>query len=459
MQAVENNEGFIKTGYLDLLKVALPISLGSFVQFIVVFVDNLFLSKVGINELNGAGLSGMIYVTMLMLGVGLASGAQIIMARRNGEKHFKEVGQVLINSLFLGLILAGVLFVLLKYVSPFFLDDWLRSPIIDDNVNRFLGIRSWGMFVSIIALVLMSFYMAIAKTIVLVYATVATALINVVLDYLLIFGHYGFPELGLEGAAYATVMAEVIGLSIIIAYMIFKRTDQKFDLKGALKIFNLSRTWKILYLSFPIMVQQVLALATWSVFFFLVEKLGDTELMVSNIIRNLYMLAFVSVMGLAQTTKTYVSTLIAEKRQAMLRPVINRLILLNLCGIVVLSHGLWLYPEYLAGLFTSNVDSVAKVATIIEQSKNTMFVIVPAMVIFAFSSIFLNTVEGSGRTWIAMLIELVSIMFYLGMTYYMTVMNPKPIHVVWMNDYGYFGIIGVLSFLFLQFSNWKYHKV
>jgi Na+-driven multidrug efflux pump len=284
-------------------------------------------------------------------------------------------------------------------------------------------------------------------------------LINVVLDYLLIFGHYGFPELGLEGAAYATVMAEVIGLSIIIAYMIFKRTDQKFDLKGALKIFNLSRTWKILYLSFPIMVQQVLALATWSVFFFLVEKLGDTELMVSNIIRNLYMLAFVSVMGLAQTTKTYVSTLIAEKRQAMLRPVINRLILLNLCGIVVLSHGLWLYPEYLAGLFTSNVDSVAKVATIIEQSKNTMFVIVPAMVIFAFSSIFLNTVEGSGRTWIAMLIELVSIMFYLGMTYYMTVMNPKPIHVVWMNDYGYFGIIGVLSFLFLQFSNWKYHKV
>lgn len=452
MKAVSTSDGNIRTGYLDLLIVALPIALGTFVQFIVVFVDNLFLSWVGINELNGAGLSGMIYVTLLMLGVGLASGGQIIMARRNGEKHFKEVGQVLVNTLFLGILLAGILFVLLKFVSPLLMDDWLQSDTIANHVNRFLDIRSWGMFVSIIALVLMSFYMAIAKTIVLIYATVTTAIINVILDYLLIFGNFGFPRLGLEGAAYATVMAEIVGLLIIIGYMIFKKTDKKYDLRQALRIFNLSRTLKILFLSFPIMVQQVMALATWSAFFFMVEKLGEAELMVSNVIRNLYMLAFVSVMGLAQTTKTYVSTLIAEKRQHMLQPVMKKLILLNICGIVILSHGLWLYPEWLAGLFTSEPG-------IILQAKKTMLVIVPAMFIFAFSSIFLNTVEGSGRTWIAMVIELISVFFYLGMTHYMTVTNPKPVHVVWMNDYGYFGIIGLLSFLFLKFSNWKYHKV
>jgi Na+-driven multidrug efflux pump len=75
------------------------------------------------------------------------------------------------------------------------------------------------------------------------------------------------------------------------------------------------------------------------------------------------------------------------------------------------------------------------------------------------TSILLNTIEGSGRTRQAMRIELGTIAIYLTLVYFITIVHPQEIHVIWMSDYLYFGALGIFCWLYLRYSNWKYTAV
>ena len=195
-------------------------------------------------------------------------------------------------------------------------------------------------------------------------------------------------------------------------------------------------------------VQLVLSLGIWTVFFLLIEKLGEKQLQASHIIRTTYLLALVSIMGFTQTTRTVVSTLIAEKRQSDLWPAMKRLMWLNFAGIIILIHGLLLYPEWLAHFFTADAE-------VIQYTRQCMAVVFPALLCFSFTSILLNTVEGSGNTFAGMLIEMLTTVGYIWLTYYLTITNPQPVHIVWMADWLYFSGIGIFSIIYLKTSNWR----
>lgn len=448
---MSNNQSLDISTY-GLLKVAIPISLGGFVQFIVVLTDNAFLSRVGMNVMNGAGLGSMLFITLIMLGIGLASGSQIIIARRNGTGLFEQIGQVFSNTLLLSIIMGiALLGLMLCTMTPLF-NFLVESDEVRNYMSSYMSIRFFGMAVYMPALVITSLYMGIAKTRVLIYSTLITAGVNLGLDWMLIFGEWGAPKLGIRGAAIATVVAEILNLIFLIVYLRRDSIWQKFSIWKHLKSLSFSESGRILSLSAPIMGQQVAALATWTVFFMFIEKLGEKELMSSQIIRFMYMMVFVTIMGVSQTTKTYVSGLIAEKRQDQLNHVLLKLVLLNFVGMIIFSHGMLLYPNFITSIFSQDAE-------VLFLTKKSMFTVIFAFLIACFSSVFLNAVEGCGKTKIAMVIEIGASVSYLALTYYVTVVSPKPIYLVWMNDYLYFGSIAIASLLVLRFSNWKYVNV
>lgn len=441
------------TSYSSLLRIALPLSLGAFVQFLVVLTDNLFLVRVSETALNGAGNGGMLYITAVMLGVGLSAGLQIMAARRKGANELKEIGSWLGVGLRLSVFLGAVLYLLFWSFDQWLYVHLLRSEEILDTMKSFLRVRSIGLFVYMPLLMFTGFYTGIAKTRILMFSMGLTAGINILFNWLLIFGNGPFPAMEHEGAALATLIAESCGLVFLATYTLVVYRKAPYHLLEGLFTRVKGMQKQLLLLSYPLMIQQVLALATWTTFYFLVEKVGGMELKVSHIVRNTYMLAFVTVMGIGHTTRTVVSTLIAENRQADLAPTIQRLIFLNLGGVALLCHGLLLYPEALAGLFFPVGDPGIVPLT---QSFQVVFF---AISIFAISSVLLNTVEGSGRTRQGMFIEIASIATYLFFVYQVTVVSPQPIHIIWMTDYVYFAVLGILALLYLRFSNWKYTQV
>jgi Na+-driven multidrug efflux pump len=180
--------------------------------------------------------------------------------------------------------------------------------------------------------------------------------------------------------------------------------------------------------------------------------MGETELQSSFIVRNMYSLVYVSVGGFSTTAKTYISGLIAERRQSELHTAMRRLMLLNLLGIVIMSHGLWLYPEWIAQQFSSD-------PMVIQQTADIMLVILPALMIFSVTSILLATVEGSGNTIAGFLVEIATVIIYIASAYTMVYNWHWPIHLVWIAVIVYFIALGFFSLLFLWNGKWKWKEI
>lgn len=434
-----------------MLGVALPVSLGIFVEFIVVFTDNYFVSRIGENAMSAAAFVGLIYLTLTMIGVGMSNAVQILVARKRGEEKLQEVGEVVSNGLWLSVLIAFAQFAILFWLVPPLLDNVLSSQEIIAYMKAFIAFRAWGFFAHTPLLVLEAFWSGIARTRVMIYTVLITAGVNVVLDYGFVFGAWGFPNLGMPGAALATFLAESAALIFLLTYTLKHEVSRYYNVVHRL-FSRVTRYTALLFrLGGPISLQMVLALGIWSVFYEFVESMGERELNSSFIVRNLYMLCYVSVGGFSTLTKTYVSGLIAEKRQHELVPVARYIMFMNFCGILLVSHGLWLYPEFIAGTFTDDPYTIA-------QAVDIMHIVLPAMLTFSCTSIMLAMVEGSGNTVAGFAVELLTTCAYIACAWCFVYELHWPIHLVWTADYVYFLLIGLLSLVFLWNGKWK-HKV
>jgi MATE family multidrug resistance protein len=444
----------------SMAKIALPVSLGIFVQFIVVFIDNYFVAQIDGNAMSAVAFVGLIYLTLAMLGVGLGNATQILVARRKGAGEYVAVGHVLGNSFWLAFVVGIIQFMLLYFLMPSVIDNAIESPEVRAYMHEFITWRSIGFVVYTPLLVLDSFWSGIAKTRVLIYMTLITSTLTIGLDYALVFGNFGFTAMGVEGAGIATVTAECCAFLFVLIYTLLYHNEsvnreqhpEGYAIRKWLFKMPRQHTKSLVKLGGPIALQMVLSLGIWTVFYEFVESMGEPELQASFIVRNMYSLVYISVGGFSTVTKTYISGLIAERRQGELHTAMKRLMLLNLAGIVVLTHGLWLYPEWIAQRFTQD-------QLVIQQTIDTLLIVLPAMLIFSFTSIMLATVEGSGNTIAGFIVEIATVTVYLTSAYFMVYEWHWPIHLVWTADIIYFIALGLFSLLFLWNGKWKWKEV
>jgi putative MATE family efflux protein len=444
----------------SMAKVALPVSLGIFVQFIVVVIDNYFVAQIDGNAMSAVAFVGLIYITLAMIGVGLGNAAQILIARRKGQGEYAIVGQVLGNAFLMAFAVGLVQFLLLFFLMPQIINHTIESSEVKSYMHEFITWRAIGFLVYTPMLVLNSFWSGIAHTRVLLYMTLITSLVTITLDYALIFGHLGFSARGVEGAGIATVTAECCAFVFVLIYTLRHsdtqlhalRPDASYDVNRRLFFGSSAHTFQLVRLGGPIALQMVLSLGIWTVFYEFVESMGENELQSSFIVRNMYSLVYVSVGGFSTAAKTYISGLIAESRQSELHTAMKRLMLLNLCGIVLMSHGLWLYPEWIARQFTQDPE-------VIRQTIDIMLIVLPAMLTFSVTSIMLATVEGSGNTIAGFLVEIFTVAIYIVAAYLMVYVWHWSIHWVWTADWVYFIALGFFSMLFLWNGKWKWKTI
>jgi putative MATE family efflux protein len=434
------------------MKMALPIMFGTFVSFIVVLIDNAFLSHYGgADDFNAAGIGGLIYIALFMLGLGLSSGAQIMIARRNGEKRYREIGNLFNHTLVILLLLAAVLWALLYFILPELLAHTISSDTIYFKLQEFFKYRPWGFFVSFVNLALIAFYVGIGKTQVLVWTMLITSLANVGLDYALIGGHWGAPKMGIGGAALASLISEATAMVFAVLYTVFNKSIRQYCLLRYFKIYQYLLR-KILGFSWPLMVQQGISLAAYAIFFNFIEQIGPTQLEASNVMRNLYLLVLVPVLGFSSVTKTYVSHLIAENRQSMIYPVLKKITILNVVLTGVIMGVVLLWPRPIMAVINDN-------GVVVEQAVSILYTVWGAPILYAFSVVVFSLISGSGDTYAALLIESGIIIVYLGTVYYLSIVQESSLTTVWLCEYLYFGLLGIVSWLFVRSGRWENIKV
>jgi len=435
----------LSTSYRAILKLALPVSAGTFTQFLVVLTDNFFLSQVSDATLNGAGNAGILYITLAMVGQGLSSFGQILIARRVGEGR-TERALVLLRTGLLGMFLIGLSLVSVVQLGlDFGFASVFRDAATGDVFTSFMTVRKWGFLPGFAMLMMYAYFMGTARSKVLMVSMIAVGLVNIVGDALLIDGVW---TMGAQGAAWASFFAECTGASILLLAII--RTH-----RGAFwekRFLNQEEIWHWFKLALPLVLQLTLTLGTWSMFFFLVEQVGILELKVSHVARNYFMLAFTVSQGVQQTTRTFVSTLLGEQRGTDIPVVLKRLFTVNIIGIVALSHGLFFYPEFLAAPFFDDPEGL-------QAAGKTLPVIFLAMLIYSASSVMLSAIQGSGHTRTALAIEVSAILIYSFFAFSLTLWWPQPVWRIWWVEFSYFTSMGAGCAWFLLRRDWRSKQI
>jgi putative MATE family efflux protein len=433
--------------YKNIWKIAFPIIISGIAQNVVNVTDTMFLGQLSNVALGAGGNAGIFYFVLVITGMGFTTGAQIIIGRRNGEGNYSQIGKVFDHCLYFIIPLGILLFFFMEFLSPFLLEAITHSPLILEASIEYINYRAFGILFSFINFSFIAFYVGTTKTKILMPVTFLMMLTNVFLDYSLIFGNFGFPEMGIKGAAIASVISEGAALLFLVVYT-YKQVDiKKYNLFG-FRNFDKAIFNRIFKVGSPIMLQNFLSLSSWFIFFMIIEKLGEKELAISHIIRSIYMVLMIPLFGFSSATNTLVSNLIGQGNSDKVLPLINKVVVLSLLSTTfVLVFNLF-FPKDMIGFYTNDI-------ALIKEALPTLNVVSGTMFFFAIAFILFNGVSGTGNTNKSLLIELITISIYLAVTYYIAIELKSSLPIVWCSEFIYFGLLGFLSFVYLKWGNWK----
>jgi Na+-driven multidrug efflux pump len=216
--------------------------------------------------------------------------------------------------------------------------------------------------------------------------------------------------------------------------------------------FNSNAIKNILKVSSPLMLQGAIALGTWTLFFMMLEQRGVFELTVSQNIRSIYFLAFVPIWGFAGTTKTYVSQYLGNGKAELIPVLQKRIQILTTLFLLISFHGAVLYPETLVSWINPEEAYITKSASILR-------LISLSVILYGIISVYYQTIQGSGNTFYSLCIELSTVIIYITACYFFINVFSFDIYWIWTVEYIYFGVIGIMSFLYLKNSNWKLKSI
>jgi len=432
--------------YKEIWMVAYPIILGSVAQNILNITDTAFLGRVGEIALGGGVLGGLLYQVLLMLGWGMALGGQIIIARRVGEGTNDAVGRVVEHLLFTLGVLAMVVIAIAGLVNPAFFSMAVKSSAVSYAAQSFFGIRLFGLPFAFITYSFNAFLIGITRTRVLTLTSFITVLTNIVLDYGLIFGNFGFPEMGIRGAALASVIAEVLGALFLLLY-IGNMNVSKYKLFHFEK-FSKKLLVSLLSISWPLMLQFFLSIFVWFVFFLIIEKMGEISLAVSNIVRSIYIILMIPIWGFASATNTFVSQYIGKGMSGMVVMLVKKVIRITMVAVVVLSVLMLIFSEDVVKVYTNDERIVNATLPVIR-------VIAVAAITMASAYISFNGVSGTGSTKISFAVEAFTLTIYLGWAYFAALVLGKSLSWVWTSEILYGILVTAISLIYLKTGRWK----
>ena len=309
----------------EIWSIALPIMLGNMAQTIISFTDTAFLGHLGVIALGASMLAGLFYFVFTTVAAGFAIGIQIIVARRFGEQNYGRVGVIFEHGAIFVMLLGLILFSILYFFSDSLLLHLIDSQNIYSASLDYIKCRQFGIVFVCFNFLYRALYVGISNTKVITYSTIIMAIVNIMLDYCLIFGNFGFPQMGISGAALASLCAEASACTFFTIYSYITLRKRKF---GMFKLHKLEfeLMGRILKISTPTMIQKLFSFSVWFVFFVLIEKMGETATGISSITRSVYMILITPCFAFSTTTNTLVSRIIGEGNSCQVFPTINKVL-------------------------------------------------------------------------------------------------------------------------------------
>lgn len=373
----------------EIWRVTYPIFLGLLAQNVINVTDTAFLGRVGEVALGAAAMGGLLYICVYTIAFGFSVGSQILIARRNGEGNYRAVGPIMWQGTTFSFGMAVCLLILMYFSAAPLIRLLITSDSIYGATYEFFTWRIWGFLFAFVNVMFRGLYIGITRTKVLTMNAVVMALVNVVLDYALVFGELGLPEMGVRGAALASVIAEASSLLFFLLYTYYKVDLKKYGL-NRFGQFDLSMVLRILRISCFTMVQYFLAMAIWFVFFMALERLGQRQLAVANIVRSVYVVLLIPVQALSTTANTLVSNLIGAGGSSGVVTLLHKISRMSFLIMVVCVGLCVAFPGSILSVYTNE-------EALLVESVSALYVVCGAMLIASLANVYFNGISGTGK--------------------------------------------------------------
>ena len=229
----ENKMGTMPEGKL-LMNMSLPMMISMLVQAMYNIVDSIFVSRVSENALTAVSLAFPLQTLLIAVAAGTGVGVNSILSKSLGEKNYERANKAAMNGIFLHIIsYVGSVIIGLLAVRPFYASQIKNAPVeIMEMGVQYLTIvmvASFGLYAQFIFERLLQ---ATGRTFFTMISQMVGAIINIILDPILIFGYFGLPRMGVAGAAVATVVGQIVAGIVSILYNLKKNDDITISFQG-----------------------------------------------------------------------------------------------------------------------------------------------------------------------------------------------------------------------------------
>ncbi len=436
----------LNISYRQILQMSLPISFAILVPQFNFLINSFFITQLGPGYLGAAGITGVYYLIFSVIGFGLNNGLQALISRRAGQDRSKEIGVLFTQSIYIILVIAsfGILFTHL--VAPFLFERFI-DPDLAIQCMGFLKIRIIGLPFLYLYQMRNALLVGTNQSKLLIWGTLAETISNILLDYGLIFGKLGMPNLGFNGAAYASIIAEFIGMIVVFMIIRARGMNKRFALFTSFT-FNWRNTKTILVQSSPLILQYAISIVSWEYFFILVSHDGRMELDISQLMRLIFGVYGIFIWAFAATANTMVSNIIGQGQENQVITLVKRIVLLSASSTLII-----FIP---AQLFTKEILSLVSSDPIFIQSAMPVLRIVSvAILVMSVSSVCLNSVSGTGNTQINLAIEALTIILYCFYVYFVMEYLNLSLAWGWASEWVYWTTILIFSYAYLRSGKWN----
>ena len=435
----------------QILTISLPIALAILVPQLNFITNNIFLGALSSQALAIGGITGVYHLIFGVMGQGLNNGLQALISRRAGENRIDEIGIIFSQGVYLSVILSiiGISFTYLIAPSIFhyLLHDTERANL----VIHFLKIRIWGLPFLFIYQMRNALLVGTNQSKFLIIGTATEAFVNIFFDYSFIFGHFGFAAMGLNGAAYASIIAEAMGLWVIYLVIHYQKIGARFSLFNSWSL-QTDYIKLILKQSSPLMVQYMISIVSWEFFYILIEHRGEMALAVSNSMRNIFGFFGSFTWAFAATANTMVSNVIGQGKQDEVVKLIRKIMIWSLGFAAMVCLLLNVFATSFLSIYGQGPEFISEAIPVLR-------IVTIALLIMSASTIWLSAVTGTGQSNITLSIEFVAIIIYIIYVYTTLEYYNLPISIGWMSEIIYWVSLLLPSYLYIRSNKWKNKKI
>jgi MATE family multidrug resistance protein len=440
-------------GGRDVLKIAYPLILGNLSFTVQTFVNRLFLTWYSPEALAGA-VTG-IFVALTLIGLFSTTGEYLttFIAQYLGAERPHRVGPVVWQGIYFSLF-AGILVAsLAPLAEPIFRFAHHEPRVMVEEI-AYTRLLMLGAFPLILMPTLSTFFAGRGETTVVLLVVLAVTALNVLLDYLWIFGHLGFPRGGVSGAALATVASESVGALVFLGLMMRRPLRERYQLLSGFR-FERDLFLRILRYGVPAGLQFAIEILAFALFMIIVGRIGTTPLAASGVAFNLNMVVFWPMVGLGVGVSALVARYLGAGRpetaeRAAWSALWMSLVYMGVCGACYLFLPKLLLAPYAAGADPRAFAPIAPIAA-------TLLRFVALYSIFDMMNVvFASGLKGAGDTAYPLAVTSVLALFaMLGPAYLLCIQRGAGVYVAWTTATAYVVLLGLLMLARFRAGGWK----